>query len=220
MKKIKAYIFDLDGTLLDSMGVWKKVDFSFLKRRGLVLTADYTKAVTPMTLTEAAKYTIERFGLDERVADIVDEWMETARREYENNIRLKPYAKEYLSRLLDGGATLAVATGLPAGLYEPALRANGIYECFAAFASTTEVGVGKSNPAVFLLAAERLGLEPSECAAFEDIYEAVMSAKSVGMTVYAMYDAASESDWELIRAAADGAFANFTEAPLFISPNS
>jgi len=212
MGKYKAYIFDLDGTLFDSMDVWDKVDRDFFAKRGLEMPPDYKSMIIPMNLQEAAVYTIGRFGLREDPGDIVREWTSTAAAAYESAVRMKPHALEYLEALAGRGVKLAVATSLPAELYAPALRGNGVGHFFDAVASTTETGRGKSYPDVYLLAARKLGAEPGECVLFEDILKGVISAKSIGMAVYGVYDKSSDGDWEKIKEIADGALADFRGA--------
>jgi HAD superfamily hydrolase (TIGR01509 family) len=211
---MKAYIFDLDGTLLDSMSFWGNIDDAFLTGRGISTPPDYKNAIMSMNLQEAALYTIGRFNLRERACDIVREWRDMAVYAYENTVRLKPHAYEYLSSLYAKDIKMAVATSLPAELYEPAMRSNGIGHFFVAVCSAAEDRSGKSQPDVFLRAAGILGAKPSECVVFEDILAAVVSAKNAGMTVYAIYDKASDDDWTQIANAADGAFQSFKDVPL------
>ena len=211
---MKAYIFDLDGTLLDSMNVWERIDAEFLSKRGLDMPPDYINAICPLSFPEAAKYTIERFGLPDRPEELLCEWNGMAEYTYGNTVPLKPYAREYLSALKKRGAKLAVATSLPAALYEPALWNHGIMDLFDTICSTDEVKFGKTRPDVFLLAAEKLGAEPETCVVFEDVLQAVISAKRAGMKVYGVYDKSSDDQWERIKKAADGFIYDFKDAPL------
>ena len=200
---MKAYIFDLDGTLLDSMEVWDNLNYDFLHNRGIEMPEDFRAKVLSLSLPESAAYTIERFGLPESVEELVREWYEMVLYAYTHTVRMKPYAKEYLLALKERGAKMAVATSLPAGLYEPALRAHGIYDLFDALCDAEQAGYGKTRPDMFMLAAKKLGVQPSDCVVFEDIYAAVLSAKSIGMTVYAVRDASSDDDREGINETAD-----------------
>ncbi|MCC8123023.1 MAG: HAD family phosphatase [Oscillospiraceae bacterium] len=211
---MNAYIFDLDGTLLDSMDVWEKIDAEFLTRRGLAVPSDYAQAVGSRSFPEAAQYTIERFGLPDSVNDVLLEWKNLALYAYGNTVPLKPHAREYLEALKARGVKLGIATSLSADLYEPALRNHGIMDLFSVICSTDEVQFGKTKPDVFLLAAEKLGLAPGECAVFEDILPAIKSAKQAGMTVYGVYDESSKDCWALIQKIADGVLLDFQNAPL------
>jgi len=213
MKEYKAYIFDLDGTLLDSMGVWGQVDADFLAKRGIAVPPDYIDAISSMTFHETAAYTIKRFSLPDSVEDLMREWNEMAAYAYAHTVKMKPHAKEYLITLRERGAKLAVATSLSAELCTPVLRSNGIDNFFDLVCRTDEAGHGKTRPDVFLLTAKKINVPPQDCLVFEDILAAVKSAKSAGMGVCAVYDKASENDWEQIKAAADYAIVDFHEAP-------
>jgi HAD superfamily hydrolase (TIGR01509 family) len=214
MKAYKAYIFDLDGTLLDSMGVWDQIDIDFLAKRGIELPSDYMNAISSMTYQEAAAYTIKRFALPDSVDGLKREWNDMAAYAYGSTVRMKPHAKEYLTALRDRGVKLAVATSLFPDLCDSVLRNNGIDNLFHVICNTNELGCGKSRPDVFLIAAEKTGVTPGDCLVFEDILAAVKTAKSAGMDVCAVYDKTSENDWEEIKKAADYAIVDFRDAPL------
>ena len=211
---MKAYIFDLDGTLLDSMGIWEEIDIEFLKKRGIAIPADYMDALSSMNLTEAAAYTIQRFALPDSVDGLIQEWKDMAVYAYGNTVQMKQHAKAYLAALHKRGAKLAVATSCHVELYESALHNHGIYDLFHVFCTSDEVGFGKSRPDIFLHTANKLGVPPCDCIVFEDILAAVKSAKSIGMTVYGVYDNSSKADWEQIKEIADGVIFDFQNAPL------
>lgn len=203
MRNFDAYLFDLDGTLLDSLGMWSGLDGVFLKKRGLSAGSDYTAAVSAMSFEEAAAYTVRRFGLAETPAELIREWESLAGEAYRESILLKPGADCFLRRLKASGGKLAVATALPPRLYGPVLTRNGVYGLFDAFASVGEVERGKGFPDVYLLAAARLGVPPARCAVFEDVLPGIRGAKAAGMTAIGFYDAASAPDEAQIRAEAD-----------------
>jgi len=211
MKAFKAYIFDLDGTLLDSMGVWGQVDSDFLAKRGIAVPPDYMDAISSMTFHETAAYTIKRFSLTDNIEDLMREWNDMAAYAYAHTVRMKPHAKEFLITLRDSGAKLAIATSLSAELCAPVLRNNGIDNFFDVICRTDDVGHGKSHPDVFLLTAQKIGIPPQDCLVFEDILSAVKSAKSAGFCVCAVYDKTSENDWEQIKAEADYSIVDFHE---------
>jgi len=210
----KAAIFDLDGTLLDSMDIWEKIDIAFLSKRGLTAPDNYVIEICARSFTEAAKYTIDIFGLSESVHSIIKEWNDMAAYEYAHNVRLQPYALEYLQKLKSAGIKLAVATALPEKLYKPCLINNGVYNLFNALCSTDEVSKGKEAPDIFLLASKRLKTPTHECVVFEDVLPAIKSAKQAGMIVYGVYDKYSAHHIEEIKAIADGYLHDFRHAPL------
>lgn len=210
----QAAIFDLDGTLLNSMDVWEQIDIEFLQRRNLTATKNYVAQICARSFEEAAQYTIDLFGLNESVPAIVEEWNRMAVSKYKNDVGLMPYALDYLLRLKAEKVKLAVATGLPAELYMPCLQSNGIYELFDAICSTEQTPRGKEHPDVFLLAAKELAVSTQECIVFDDVLPAVKSAKQAGMMVYGVYDKYSEHNKAAIKAIADGYLLNFCDAPL------
>jgi HAD superfamily hydrolase (TIGR01509 family) len=211
---MKGYIFDLDGTLLDSMSVWDQIDIDFLAKRNIAVPPGYADVVSSMTFHDAAAYTIKRFALPDSVESLISEWNDMAAYAYGHTVQLKPHAKEYLAALRERGAKLAIATTLSSELCAPVLRSNGIDHLFHAMCRTDEVGHGKTRPDVFLLAAKKLGVPPADCLVFEDILAAVKSAKSAGMSVCAVYDKSSENDWGEIQKIADYAVVDFNDAPL------
>lgn len=215
---IKAAIFDLDGTLLDSMHVWGEVDAAFLSKRGIAVPDDYMQAMSVLHFEEAAHYTIRRFGLNERPEDIMDEWNRLAEEAYATRVALKPGAEAFLRRLYADGLLLGVATALPPQLYTACLTHLGVYSLFSAFASNDEVGCSKERPDVYLLAAERLGVLPRECVVFEDILPGICSAKGAGMRTVGVRDAYAAHAEADIRAAADWFIESFEEYKTSLFP--
>ncbi len=138
----KAAIFDLDGTLLDSMGVWDQIDAAFLAKRGITVPDDYMETVTAMQFREIARYTIDRFGLDDTEDGLMAEWDRMAHDAYTSVVQPKAHALDYLRYLKDTGARLAVATTMPAGLRAPALGHAGMLDLFDAIVGVDDVGRG------------------------------------------------------------------------------
>ena len=150
MFDFKGAIFDLDGTLIDSMDVWEKIDLKFLQKRNITMPKDYIEIVNSMSFEEVAKYTIERFNLRETEEELIKEWNEMAVFEYSHNIKLKPNVKEYLEKLKINNIKIGLATSSPKKLYEPVLKNNGIYDYFNAFTSVEDVKKDKSYPDIYL----------------------------------------------------------------------
>ena len=128
----RAAIFDLDGTLLDSMGVWDQIDAEFLAKRGIAVPDDYMAKVSAMQFRQIAEYTIARFGLDDTPQALVEEWNGMAKRMYAHVVEPKPHAVAYLRELKESGAKLAVATTMLPDLRAPALAHAGMADLFDA----------------------------------------------------------------------------------------
>ena len=194
--------------------MWSDIDVEFLKKRRLTAPPNYADRISAMSFSEAAAYTIDLLGLPDTARDIMDEWNGMAAHAYGNTVQMKPHAKEYLAKLRQSGVKLAVATSSTPKLYEPALRNHGIYDWFDVICHSDEVGCGKSRPDIFLLTAKKLEVAPADCIVFEDVLAAIKSAKSIGMTVYGVFDKSSEADWEQIKQTADSVITDFRNAPL------
>lgn len=194
LNDLTGYIFDLDGTLLDSLWVWSEVDEVFLSRRSLPVTPDYAQAIAHLGFADAARYTIQRFGLNETPEQLMQEWYDLARTAYRDRVPLKPYAKEFLRKLCAQGVHISAATSSEPELVVPCLERLGILELFENITTIHEVNGDKSSPDIYLLAAERMQLAPTQCAVFEDILRGIQSAKSAGFYTVAVEEPASALD--------------------------
>lgn len=199
MNNFKGAIFDLDGTVLDSMALWHKVDIAFFNSRNMPIPDGYIQAISPLGTYNAAVYTKETYNIKESVEEIIAEWGVLAKQEYSQNVKLKPNAKEYIISLKEKGFRLAVATASDMELFSPCLKKNGIFDLFDEYTFVNEVGRGKSFPDIYLRTAEKLSLKPEECIVFEDILTGITSAKSVGFYCVGMYDESSEKDTKKIK---------------------
>ena len=207
----KAALFDLDGTLLDSLGVWRRVDAAFFGARGIAYDAEaYSRAVQGMSFREAAEYTAQSYGLADSTDAVVDEWMRMTAEEYATRVPLKRGARDYLRMLRRAGVKLAVATANRPELFMPALERAGVDGLFDAFCTSAEVGhTSKRDGALFELAARKLGVEAAECAVFEDVPDGIAGAKRAGMRAWCVRDAAYRRCPDEIDALADGVIDDF-----------
>lgn len=200
----RAAIFDLDGTLFDSMPFWNHIDELFLSRRGInEVPADYLLAIAHLGAEETARYTIERFGLTESPEEMMSEWRGDALRFYANDVKMKDGAYDFLVHLRGKGVRMAVATASEDDLFMPAIKRLGLEGFFDAYARVSEVPRKKDFPDVYELACTRLGVSKEDTVVFEDICTAVCGAKSGGFRVVAVYDETSERDKDIIMQTAD-----------------
>ena len=211
---MKAYILDMDGTLIDSMGLWTKLDEVFLAKRGISIPDDYDNfvaAVIPLTPLESAAHNIKHFGLNETPEDVMAEYNAMALDAYSKTIPLKPGVMEFLQNLKNKGTKMAIATSAPMILCKATLHNNKIIHFFDAICASEEVGVGKSSPDIFLLTAKKLGVNPKDCIVYDDSLTAIKTAKSIGMTTYGVYDKHNKNEWEQIKQVADFSITSFLE---------
>jgi HAD superfamily hydrolase (TIGR01509 family) len=198
-KDIKAVIFDIDGTLIDSMWIWKQVDIEFLGKRGIPLPERLQTDIEGMSYSETAIYFKARFNLSESLEEIKEEWRLMAEDYYKCHIKLKSGAKELLKLLYDKGYIIGIATSNSRELVDYMLTNHGISQYFSNIRTSCEVDKGKPHPDVYLKVAEDMDIEPGYCLVFEDTLAGVMAAKSAGMKVIAMADEVSlESKDKLI----------------------
>jgi len=211
LTNIKATIFDLDGTLVDSMWIWEKIDIDYLRKRNLELPTDLRECIEHLSFLETARYFKDRFTLPESIEEIAAEWNHMALKEYNHSVKLKKGAKEFLTLLKAKGLKIALATSNSMPLLEAALKSNGVFELFDVICRTDEVNRGKNFPDVYLLASERLGVSPNSCIVFEDLVPAVMGAKAAGMKVVAVHDLYSEGQKGKLEELADHYILNYEE---------
>lgn len=209
--RFKGIIFDLDGTLLNSMEVWERVDREFLEENGRVYTADVSEAVKKMTIYNSANYFKTRFSLDHSCEYIINRIEEMVSEKYFNSIPLKNGVYETLDRLYKRGVKMCVATATYNRLAKAALKRLGVLDMFEFILTCSDVGSGKDNPEIFLSAAEKMGLNISETAVVEDSLHCIETAKSAGFFTVGIYDPISENDWEKICVVSDAAFRSIKE---------
>lgn len=181
--------FDLDGTLLDSNGVWLEIDIAFLGRRGIApVPEDYTRYVTHHSAPEAARYTRERFGLADTAEEIQMAWLDMARGAYAGRLALKPGVRELLERLRQAGRPMAVLTSCIPELCRGALEAHGLTGFFRDVITAGETGLEKGDPALYRLAAARCHADPGDCVLLEDSPGYCAAARQAGFYVAGVRD--------------------------------
>ena len=205
-------IFDLDGTLINSTGVWNKVDEDFFNRRNVIMPPEFPQVIKTHTLMSGAVYIKDRLSMPESPEDIVKEWHDAAVYAYHNDVRVKPYVKELLELLKNSyGYKIGLATSNTHELYDQCLINNGIYDYFDSFTQSDEVERLKGFPDIYEKSAERMGVPKEECIVFEDVYQAVKGARMGNFFTVAVEDSASADDSEEIIKIADVYIKSFRE---------
>ena len=181
-------IFDMDGTLTDSNGIWKEVDVTFLARRGLPYTREYAEGVAHTIFPLAAVFTKEYAHLTESTQEIMAEWLELAGDVYAKEVPAKPGVREYLEHCRLNGERMAVLTSSVPQHCRSALDRLDLTHYFERIFFASELQMEKKNPEIFLYAARELGVNPEDCLFFDDSVAACRSAKEAGMQVIGVYD--------------------------------
>ena len=196
--KISAAIFDLDGTLIDSMPIWNDLSFNFLTARGVTPKPDLRDRVSTMFLRESSQYVVDEYNLDCTADDVLDFMHEQIDNFYINLVPPKEDVIPFLERLKNAGIKMCVATATERRLAIPALEHNGMLGYFDEIFTCAELGVSKRDPLVFEKALEHLGTEKKETYVFEDSYHAVETAAKAGFPVAAVCDqSAADKEKEL-----------------------
>lgn len=194
----KYAIFDMDGTLIDSMVVWQELGLEYLHAKGVEEVPDITGELAPLTMAESAAFLAERFGLEEAPALIAEELNRLMELHYENDIPLKNGVRELLAELKKAGVRMCVASATAERLVRLCLGRLGVLSCFDFVLSCESLGASKREPLIYLKAAELFGAAPGEIAVFEDAKYAVETARAAGFYVAAVYDGAAAAQWEQI----------------------
>lgn len=202
-RQYKAVIFDLDGTLIDSMWMWRDIDIEYLGRFGHELPDDYQKTIEGYSFDEVAQYTKERFGIPDDPEDMKAEWNRMAFEYYRTKVGLKPEAMKFLSFLNEQNIPTGIATSNSRLLLDTVLDSLKIKDCFTVMKTACEVEHGKPFPDIFLSVAKDMNIDPSDCLVFEDVEAGIDAAKAAGMTTCAVYDAFSENFQDIIKEKSD-----------------
>ena len=209
LEGIEAVIFDLDGSLVDSMWMWRAIDIEYLGRFGIPLPEDLQSKIEGMCFNETAMYFKEHFPISDPVEKIKDDWNKMAWDKYANEVPLKPGIPEFLENCRSNGIKLGIATSNSRELVENIALVHGLKDHFSCIMTGCDVGRGKPAPDIYLAVAQRLGVEPSKCLVFEDIVPGIKAGVSAGMRVCAVDDAYSADQREAKQEMADYYIENF-----------
>ena len=210
---IKGAIFDVDGTLLDSMGMWRTFVSELIRKYGGDPEDGVDEKVRYYSLRQTATFLAENYigcTPDEGEKICLSETMDF----YANRARLKPGAAEFLTSLNNAGVKMYIATATYRPLIKAALEREGVWSMFSGMITCSEAGAGKTKPDIFLKALEQLGTSVSETWVFEDAYHAVKTAKSIGFKVHCVYDPTEEDHISLLREISDIYSRDFTDAKI------
>ena len=200
--RIRGAIFDVDGTLLDSMFIWDTIGEAYLRSIGYQPKENLNETFKNMSLHQAARYYQTEYGVTLSIDEIMDGVNAMLERYYRFEVPLKPGVAELLEWLRQDGVRLCIATATDRHLVEAALDRCGVLSCFGEIFTCNEVGHGKDEPDIFEAALRFLGTRKEETLVFDDALYAVRTAKEAGFPVVAVYDS-HEKAQDQIRMLAD-----------------
>ena len=210
--RLQSAIFDMDGTLLDSMPTWEHLCSGLLREMGLEPEEDLDALVSVMTVRQGAEYCKERYGLSQTVDEIIDLVHARAEDFYHNQVQAKPGVQKFLSLLKMEGVWMYVATNTDRSLAEAGLRRAGLDGYFRGLLTCAEVGAGKNDsPEIYERAMRRLRGNKKDTVVFEDALHAIQTAKRAGFRVCAVYDESARDDQAAIQAISDYYIRSFEE---------
>ena len=206
-----TYLFDFDGTLVDSMPSYAAAMLRVLTENGIAYGKDLIKVITPLGYGGTAKYYREQLGLSLAEDEIVARMKEYAYEEYAYRIGEKSNVVEVLRALKREGADLHVLTASPHTVLDVCLTRLGLWDLFTNVWSCDDFGTTKADPNIYAMAAERIGKPVGEILFLDDNYNADKTAASAGMKVCGVYDDSSSEYEDEIRAVSDHYIKDFSE---------
>ena len=188
LNNIEAIIFDVDGTIADSMWMWKQIDIEYLGRFGIELPPDLQKNIEGMSFRETAHYFKEHFSISDSVEKMMSDWNAMAANKYRYEIPLKEGVLTFFDECRRRGVYLGIVTSNSAELLGYLLKAHNLENYFDVIITGSDGLKGKPAPDMYLEAAKRLAVSPEKCLVFEDIIPGILASKSAGMKVCAIDD--------------------------------
>lgn len=195
IKNKKAVIFDLDGSLVDSMWIWREIDIEYMNRHGYATTREELDAfqaeIEGMSFRETAEWVSSHYEIPRTVEEMMDDWNSMAWDKYEKEVPLKEGVREFIEKCHKKGIKLGIASSNSRELVENVLSVHGIIDYFECIRTGSDGLPGKPAPDIYLTTARELGVNPSECLVFEDVVKGIHAGKNAGMQVCAVEDAYS-----------------------------
>lgn len=209
-KPTKHYLFDFDGTLVDSMPYWGRSMLRVLEDHGIAYSPDTVNIITPLGVQGTARYFIE-LGLDRTVDEILEEMNAYLTPMYRDVIVAKKEVKSCLEAMKARGIGLHVLTASPHRWLDPCLKREGLFELFDNVWDCDDFGTGKTDPNIYLEAAKRIGAAVEDITFLDDNVNADRTAKQAGVNVIGVYDDSSRNSEQEIRKISDGYIYDFSE---------
>ena len=208
---VSAVLFDLDGSLVDSMWMWKQIDIDYLGMHGKECSPTLQKDIEGLSIVEVAHYFKKNYGITDSIEDMIATWDDMAFDKYSHEVNLKPGAMEFLDYCKDKDIKLGICSSNSEKLIYAVLDAYNIRDYFGVIVTGQDVKCGKPDPECYLKAADMLKVSPSECLVIEDLTTGIMAGHNAGMKVVTIKDDYSEYQWEEKVDKADYAITDYTD---------
>lgn len=211
LENIKGAIFDLDGTIFDSMHIWSEIGLLFLKNKGIEPPPGVEDEFVKMSMSQAAEYYIKNYDNKATVLDIVNEVNKLVEGFYFNEVVKKSGTTEFLEHLKIRGVKICAATATDKHLVAKALERNGLSDYFSEIFTCSSVGAGKDSPVIYDKALEYLGTPKEETFVFEDALYAIETAHKAGYKIVGINDVSEKADPETVKALCDCYIYDYSE---------
>ncbi len=211
LKEYEACLFDLDGTLVDSMWMWEQIDIDYLGKFGISLPHDLQEKIEGLSFHENALYFKETFHIPDSIQQIKEDWNQMALEQYQTNVKLKKGVREFLEHCLSHGIKMGIATSNSMLLVQELLKALDLTKYFTEIHTACEVAKGKPSPDIYLLVAEKLGVQAERCLVFEDVLPGLQAGHAAHMKTVLVRDAYKKHTTEQLSTEADYVIRDFTD---------
>lgn len=208
----KAYFFDMDGTLVDSMPrAWQEVILKYLDDRGVSYPKEMISEVVTKGFMAIANYYVDNLGIKERPQIIYDYFMEGLEPLYANEFELKNGAIKLIKKLKSEGHTVNVISGSPHRFVDPCLKRHNVFNLFDNVWSVEDFNLAKSNEKLYQELSKKVGKKPENCVLIDDSIGAIKTAKNFGFYTIGIFETVVENYWGEVKATADKTILDFTE---------
>ena len=211
LSAFQAVIFDLDGTLVDSMWVWEAIDAAYLARFHITVPEGLQTELNGKNIVDTARYFQSHFDIRDEVSRIIQDWEEMAICFYRDQIPLKPGVLPFLEKCKEYGIPIGIASSNSKRLIAEVLHTHQIDSYFSCIRSGNDALPSKPAPDIYLNVAKGLNRIETSCLVFEDLIEGIQAGKAAGMTVCAVKDDYSMNQWEDKKSLADDFISDYRE---------
>ena len=184
---MKGFVFDLDGTLLDSLGMWLEIDIEYMAKHGVEYKREYSDEIKKMTFVECTDYFRDVLGINRSKEEMIQDWKDMSYDYYNHHLQLKPFALEYVKKCAQEGKCM-ICTSCEINAANAVVDRCGLRPYIQEILTTGEMGINKENPEMYLECSRRLGIDVKDCTVYEDVLTAAHTASKAGFNVVGVYD--------------------------------